>query len=526
MSREIRRLSVLAACWWAVVVLIVGGSLSLIVLYAPQSDFRLPFWALFAVALVYGVHIGSIARHAQGTTHFLTRLHTNAATMTTPAPMPPSPSLALAPGERLVLQVRWPPLLLLRSLLVYPLRLLVATAGAELVFASLLGALSPGEGLIAGVPGWAQWGILVLPPLLWLLLSARYIVLIVQASEQKITVDDRGITRQRRLSTASFIPWQDITLCVRFLFSTGDQVTGSYLLAGQHHYLELAFLPHAVRIGKRPSNLYHYLPGESTYRALAERVLATILARSSVPLQVIGPKFYNPAPSRARSSPTLAQPTRTWLIGLAAQDLAGFPEAPPAYQPPAEALVWAKTYTGAYALPVTQEIEMWARTATLLAWRRGLVSGGLLVGLGIILLVVLQGDPLLASFLVFAVVLILAGVWYVSSAVKRLRSREAHIVAETTSLRQSGPGAALELPWEAIAAWGVIQPATDQEKPVYVILWQGVTLAWREDYAVTQPVAAGTFQQTYRDAANALHALIITRSGQAMKLIPRHALAS
>lgn len=43
MSREIQRLSVLAACWWAVVALIVGGSLSLMVLYAPQSDFRLPF---------------------------------------------------------------------------------------------------------------------------------------------------------------------------------------------------------------------------------------------------------------------------------------------------------------------------------------------------------------------------------------------------------------------------------------------------------------------------------------------------
>lgn len=472
------------------------------------------------------MHIGSIARRAQGSARFLARLHTDTAAITTPAPMPPSPTLALAPGERLVLQVRWPRSLLLRVLLVYPLRLLVATAGAELILTTLLGALSPDQGPIAGVPLWAQWGMLAFPPLLWLLLSARHIARIVQASGQQISVDERGITRQQRLAAAAFIPWQDITLCVRFLFSTGDQMMGSYLLAGQRHYLELAFLPHAVRIGRRPSNLYNYVPEESIYRAQAERVLATILARSGVPLLVVGPRFYNPAPSPARSSPTPARPARTWLIGLAAQDLAGYPDAPPPYQPPAEALAWAKTYTDAYALPVMQEIEMWARVTTLLAWRRVLASGGLFAVLGIALLIILQGDPLLTAFLAFAAVFILAGVWYLSSAVKALGPREAHIVAETADLRQSGPGTALELPWGAIAAWGVIQPATDQEKPVYVVLWQGVTLAWREDASVAQPVAAGTLQQSYRDAANALHALIITRSGQAMKLIPRHMLAS
>lgn len=529
MRQIIRSSARLALLWQITAGLLLGGDLLLTILLYPQNTFKIPFLFLFLITGVYLVLLGTIGGQYARQRRFLKQLF-QGRVPTTPAPTLPDPALGLPPGGSITLHYQRRSSRLVKALLNYSVRLLVSTVCFELILLYFTpDALPTFFGLMTGVPLALQWLLLALPPLLWVLLSLHTLRTSLRTTLQTFTLDDRGITRRSPWAQDETIAWHEISACVRLLFATGDQLLGSYLVYGPNGYLEITLQPLAVLSGRQNAADYHFTPDPATYRVLAERMLATILARTGVPLRVVSTAFYSRGGQRS-----------SYTIGVAAQDVARQPEAPLSYQPPAYALEWARSYPGSYGLPVTQDLLMVQPVGgarTVLGW---LVRGLLIVVLGIFLFVVLIQLVDLPTALLITLLLLLPGFFFLTRAVRHMRPRAVEIIAEPAGLSRKGSGPRLFIPWNQVQAWGVMLPSGRQQQPVYAVLWSGTTLSWMEperaslsvaqDDVSTAYQAASPGQHTltvlrsrqraaYLAAAQALHALIAVRTGQPMRIL-------
>jgi hypothetical protein len=508
MRHTIRHSARLALLWQTAAGILLGGSLLLIIVLYPQNTFGVPFIWLLVVALIYTAQLGSIAAQHQRQVRFLEPLFQDQLP-TSLAPTQPTPEQALPYGSSITLRYQRQPLSLLKTVLIYSIRLLIATACFEVALLSFTpDALPNFFSIMTGVPLLVQWGLLALPPLLWALLSLRMLRNTLRTSTQSLTLDDRGITRQRPWGQAEFIAWHEIRAWVRVLLTTGDQTLGSYLLYDPERYLEITFSPIGVLSGRQSASDYQFSPDQATYRVMAEQALATIMARTAIPLRVVSTAYYS---KRGRYS--------SYTIGVAAQDVARQPEAPPAYQPPPQALEWARAYPGSYALPVTQDLLMvqpvgGARVA--LGW---LARGLLIVALGIILFFLLIQLVDLPTALLITLLLMLPGFFFLTRAARQVLPRPVVIEALPAGLSRKGPGPRLFIPWNQVQAWGVVLPITPQKQPVYAVLWSGATLVWAEPEQATLPGTQGDGRAAYLAASQALHALIAVHTGQPMRIL-------
>lgn len=389
-------------------------------------------------------------------------------------------------------------------MLIYTLRLLIATICFEVLLLFFTPDVLPTFlGTMIGVPLVAQWALLALPPGLWVLLSLRILRNTLRTSTQSLTLDDRGITRLRPWGQAEYIAWNEINAWVRILLTTGDQALGSYLLYGPDRYLEITLYPLGVLIGRQHASDYQFSPDQATYRVVAEQMLATIIARTAIPLRVVSTAYYSKG---GRYS--------SYTIGVAAQDVASRPAAPPAYQPSAPALEWARSYAGSYSLPASQDLLMVQPVGGARIALGSFVRGLFIVALGIILFFLLIQLVDLPTALLLTVLLMLPGFFFLFRAVRRIRPRSVEIEALPEGLSRKGPGPSLFIPWNQVQAWGVMLPNGRQKQPVYAVLWSGTTLTWVEPEQATFPVAPDNGNTAYQAAPQGQHTLTVLRARQ------------
>jgi hypothetical protein len=511
MQHLIRRAGLMALLWWGLTALLVGGALWFVVLVALNgASITAAIW-LPMLAGIYSLALVTIGSSYAKKRGLLIKMANQYEAVTTLAPTPPDLALALPPGQRVTVHFQRDLRRVLQPLLIFTFRMLVVTLVAEALNTFYTPDVFPTPlDAYIGVPLWIQWLVLLVPLGLLVLLCARQAFMLISASGQTLTVDDWGITRQRPGLPPQRLAWKDITGCVRTLFSTGDQALGAYMLFSPQGYIEVHFAPLATLSRGRGMAEYHFdPPAPAAYRALAERILATILARSGVPLRVLGGAYYSQG---GRYS--------VYTLGMAAQDVAAQPEAPAPYQPLPETLAWAQSYAGSYSLPVEQDFLMSRSVITASQSARSLLSrAALLLLAGGIFLVLLV--PLVNSLalLVIALILIIPGVVFIRLAWRQVRRRDVVIVAEAGGLRQYGASDPLFVPWREIQSWGVIPPSARQPDPVFAVLWSGQTLTWREPQGGVLPGATGNLHEAYVAASHVLHALITVRSGQPLRLI-------
>jgi TRAP-type C4-dicarboxylate transport system permease small subunit len=222
--------------------------------------------------------------------------------MTHPAPQQPDPALALHAGETLAFGWHQPASTTLTGLLVGPLLgAFVALSGEVMVFSTIpaFGSTSlnpfydafgdtlgppptptPLDWIAAAFP--IAFGLLVLSLSLWATLAGR---------RARITADDRGITYQRSFQRTRFIPWNDIHVLVR-RSQTKDGSAGDYYVWGSDYGIVFTVnpkitVPASSQRGARQQNSgFIYEGGYETYIRDAARLLATISARSFVPLHI------------------------------------------------------------------------------------------------------------------------------------------------------------------------------------------------------------------------------------------------
>ncbi len=503
MRNIIRHSARLAVLWQIAAGVLLGSALLLIIWLYPQNTFKVPFiWLLF-VALMYTFLLGSIAGQHTKQVRFLEPLF-QGQLPTSLAPTQPRPEQALSYGSSITLRYQCQPLSLLKPVLIYSVRLLITTICFDALFLLFTpDALPTDFGIVVGVPLAAQWALLVLPPGLWVLLSLRMLRNTLRTSTQSLTLDDRGITRLRPWGQAESIAWNEINAWVRILLTTGDQVLGSYLLYGPDRYLEITFSPIGVLSGRQSAGDYLFSPDLAAYRIVAEQMLATIIARTALPLRVVSTAYYSKGGRHA-----------SYTIGIAAQDVARQPEAPPAYQPSPQALEWARAYPGRYALPVTQDLLMVQPVGGARIALGSLVRGLSIVAVGIILFFLLIQLVDLLTALLISLLLMLPGFFFLFRAVRRIRPRSVEIEALPEGLSRKGPGPRLFIPWNQVQAWGIILPTGRQKQPVYAVLWSGATLTWVEPEQATLPVAPDNGNTAYQAAPQGQHTLTVLRARQ------------
>ncbi len=439
--------------------------------------------------------------------------------MTPPAPQQPDPALALHTGETLTFGWRQPASTTLTGLLVGPLLgAFVALSGEVMVFSTIpaFGSTSlnpfydafgdtlgppptptPLDWIAAAFP--IAFGLLVLSLSLWATLAGR---------RARITADDRGITYQRSFQRTRFIPWNDIHVLIR-RSQTKDGSAGDYYVWGSDYGIVFTVnpkitVPATSQRGARQRNSgFIYEGGYETYIRDAARLLATISARSFVPLHI----------TRVGERANQGMSRRFPLLTLTLEDIQNAPLATAPLQPDMS------------AAPHVAEIKLNARIFTRRFWAEVVVWMFVFAALVVLFdrhIVVDFGQlfsdgPLAVSaataFLAFMLVLLAM----MPPLVIRSARAQQDIIADVTGLKRLSGEGSTAVPWEDIRAWGVVPPPPGSNKAArYLVMTEaGLRFTWREpaNAQLGGRGVQGDRQAAYRQRADALHALIVARTG-------------
>jgi hypothetical protein len=399
-----------------------------------------------------------------------------------PATIQPDHSLALPAGETLTLARQRAPSRL-RQVTVYVIFSLLLAASGEAVIVTLLPTLNP---LTALFPLGDQPA--PLSPLDWLAVSfplafcGGLMVLLLGGSfskrRQRITADDSGVTVEGSFRRPRFIPWNDILVFMGGFDKRSDTPQGGYTLWGHEHLVvfqidEPQKAPGAGTQGKARADRYVYDGGYEHYVADARRLLATIAARSYVPLRVSS-RATAIARGVKRRFPSMA---------LELDDALAAPEAQAPLQPDAEAVEKARhafqrveLRVRPPLLPILLEAPIWfvALDVVAIVFAQSTLQPFTIER-------ALHGDP--GSIAAYVSVLALLAVFAVLFAAARRAGRTPMVVAEEAGLTGAEPGnqKSQTIPWDAIQAWVVVPSSRDGRKPdTYLVILPGVKVRWVE----------------------------------------------
>lgn len=473
---------------------------------------------VFATIFVVAATIGLIsrARMLGGTLESYSRLLDT-------APNQPDQHLALQPGERLILERRRSIGNILRlSLLLLGFTVLFAASGAIIVFALLpvfshstlnpfynffffgpaspLSAITPLDWFTAAFPLALSLLLLVFTP--YIIIDQRYI----------LTADEQGLTLKRRLRRRNFIRWNDILLFIDSGKNRSGRVTETYLLLGQEYRFtfEIVRLPESPNPQQKkrassPDKLdsYRYAGGFEQYTADAQRLLATIAARSHAPLQT-----YTRMPALVEK---IKQhfPSRLMLDDLVEAPLAG-KELQPKVQDTAADLA-------AFTITLKERLPLRSLLLETFAW---------FIPIGTMFFVcsfVMIPETLssLSSFwlaVVVAVMVALSALLAYGAAMQPRRSRVPVVIASPDGLtrKTENKETTITLPWGEMRAWAIkLSPDHTQSQRTYVVCSERATLTWTEraDTELAGRGIQGGRRQAYQEQAEQLHSLIAARTG-------------
>lgn len=444
------------------------------------------------------------------------------------APAQPDQHLTLPQGETLMLE-RHRSLRNILSMIgvIFVVALLFALCGEVIVFAllpafghSTLNPFYPFffiDPLAPPVPPptLLDWITAAFPLVLSLGLLIAVSLTTITSQRYILIANDQGLTIKQRLQRRHFIPWHDIALFARFFYKerSVEQVTQSYLLWGREHRttFQIDNLPAAPTLHKKSAsridtlNTYRYTGGFEGYAADAQRLLATIAARSGAPLLTFTQR---PA--------IIAKINQRLPHTLTLDDLADAPLADAALQPKAQETTRAAAMPAAITLrerippgPLLLETVIWA-----------VIIGGLFLLFGG--MAILQSAPdlitgpwlLVVWAVILAFVILLA---FLVAGVHRERRVPAIVADDAGLTRKPGQnGKILVLPWDEIRAWAIMRsPGQEHERYAYIVCSERATLTWgeRTGAALGGRGIKGDRRLAYQERAEQLHSVIAARTG-------------
>jgi hypothetical protein len=443
---------------------------------------------------------------------------------------PLNPAGALAPGETLTLTRERASHDIVRSLIsTFIITILVAALGGLATAAYIGRALVDTTTFYPWLTSAAPYLALVLPGIPVLAALALLLTVVVGSLAGRrttIIADDRGIRAVNAFGRTRFMPWDDIKAVVRASGLLSDPAFEQYTLWGAQHglILNLAEPSELLLARNAVQSQTAYGSSKEKYRADALRLLATIAARAPVPMRIFPRGFYGNHQLLAALG-----------VGLTQSDLAILPAAPPPFQPdvnqPASPFV-----QGMWA--ASGRITLSARNATPLQVLR-LVLFILLVIFAVSFGAITTANSAigLAEIVVFAVALFVffIAVWAATVLYRQRGYATLPIVmADNVGLRVAqvstsllGAGSAVRgvfIPWQRIRAWAVIPPSPRKPNDiVYVVLWDGPTVAWIEHAGarLALPGLQGDAREAYHLAAEGLRTIVATRTGLPLRLLPQ-----
>lgn len=421
----------------------------------------------------------------------------------------PDAARALMPGEQVTLRLHTSAGSVWLFALNVTGRLVLFTLIIEVLLAPFIPALSPLSllfpDLALNIPLWLQWFVAATPVLIAIVIIWTNVFTRIRGVAQTIVADDRGLTIQKPLGGLQFVAWDAIRHVVRLLITTGDQTLGIFLLANERQYIELRFIPILAVRNASMFSKFAFEPPQPTYRDGAERILATLAVRTGLPMRAVENRTLINRPSTLPNT-----------FGIAAQDVAQMPLAPTAWQPPAQALEWARAYPAAYEIAAAEGALMSGSVNHLRRIPQRLRLAITIPGTLLLLSLALLPNDLIWLLGKIYLCLVIALILFRVLAVPTIRSRPVRIIADPFGLRRQGQNE-IFIPWQSVRAWGIMPPTANRPNPVYAVFWEGPTLAWIEAQPGTRDAKTGGV--TDRAAAEALHALIIARAGQPLHVI-------
>ncbi len=433
----------------------------------------------------------------------------------------PDGALALRAGESLRLAYRsatrmWQiiPLLLIVCLL-------LAASGEVLIFTTIpafgRSSLNPFFDSFFSAPATAapttlDWIAAALPIVIAIIGCTIPLPSLSRDTIHQIVADDQGIAmkngRQRQ-----FIPWNDILLFARVTPDIHSLPVGGYVLWGHTARVRLTIASAKVA-GMRSStrsqrNAYEFDGGYESYLADAQRLLATIVARTKAPLQAM---HATPLVARLRRRAPVATTTEEEALTL----------------PPADFNYQPRVSENPATLAYGEQLTLKARLAA------GPVLGESLlwlIALGLIMFFILRQqlvlDSLFALGPVVGYIALVFLVAFMESATLALTIQRRHNALPAMSVdgfglasKQRSEQKPVTITWQHITAWVVVPAPPGSSRPTrYIVFGDGQKIAWAEpaDAQLAGRDVKGDRRQAYREMAHRIHALIAARSDQPLR---------
>lgn len=337
---------------------------------------------------------------------------------------------------------------------------------------------------------------------------------------QRIVANDTGITVSNGLCRV-YLAWDEIELFARISpenTSVPDILpTGNVVLWGCSQSANFAILaidkdPDTDSSSRTWETRYLFEDGYQTYLKNAQRLLATIVARTRNPLLATHVRASRKAEGRRSMA----------IASLSESDAQMLPLAKGKYQPlgASESATLdegegVSLKTRRQSAPITTS---WANDLNILLWAvyELLWAGGRVI-------VSTPAPP----FIVVAVILLAAfdltmlGFYVVLFRQQRRLRPTADVRAADDGLTTWGPylDQPITLPWSSITAWVVILPTKPSQPSRYVVYGDGLRLTWVEssEAPYSWSDVNFSFPSMYRKQVAQLHALIAARTGQPLR---------
>jgi hypothetical protein len=333
--------------------------------------------------------------------------------------------------------------------------------------------------------------------------------------EQAIVADDQGISVMRTRGRGRFIPWHDIKVFLHPIVRADTLPTGGYFLWGREHGLFIS-IPNPKVQAECTGLLAVPEQDNDTFLVDANRLLATIAARSSTPLRVY----------------TGARKLLGWVqrhapvITIDLDDALAAPVVSAPLQP-SEPAIAAVTFASSVVLK--QRRSILPAVLESLVWIAGLlVFGVIFVRTDSYLMEAMGGAyvPVLVGGVLF-----LAGLGVAFAIARRADASQA-VIADSFGIKGRVFATASQtkrryVPWVDMRAWVVIPANPQGRQPTrYILVAKGpatgempagttIKVYWNEPYGrqLAGRRVKGDRGAAYREQAEQRHALIAARTG-------------
>lgn len=337
---------------------------------------------------------------------------------------------------------------------------------------------------------------------------------------ETITADDRGITIKRSGRPTRALAWTDLQVFVRITDTVGSSPVGTYGLWGsqQGTWLDIHSQESATvqdDTAKRPGRAYTYPDGYSTYKQNAERLVATVSARSYQPLRVV----------RKSSATHRARRGRAAVIkvaGMSVEEIAVLPAVQA--HPSTPAAVTPLASPTAFSLNARLPSRFGVALETLIIAAAFFAVVFLLMRNLFDLQTALPPETttqvktwVTIGAYAFIGVLCLPIGW--AFAVTHRRLVMPIVLVDVSGIQGYSPLTRQEtkIPWSDVIGWVAIPLTVDDDDTIWYVLFGAdrLRIIWRvsASFQLAGGGVRGDRRVAFRERADELHALILARTG-------------